>query len=169
MGGTNVQVGTENCHVHNTTEFVMNGKTAKGPDLPMPISDACFLKINETFAILIGNHLSTFYSWRLKVPQVIVYSYSLQEEKATWMGLMSLKAIITTFPIKRGLQVNNFQIVNLCTEVLSCRISVKFFVNKVTKRSFRKLLTCKGPKLMKDRRIHQSCGYLEDSVDPNGK
>ena len=58
VGGTNVQVGTENCHVHNTTEFVMNGKTSKGPDLPMPISDACFVKINETFAILIGNYLS---------------------------------------------------------------------------------------------------------------
>ena len=58
VGGTNVQVGKENCHVHNTTEFVMNGKTAKGPDLPMPISDACFVKINETFAILIGNYLS---------------------------------------------------------------------------------------------------------------
>ena len=42
----------------------MNGKTSKGPDLPMPISDACFVKINETFAILIGNYLSKV--WTLK-------------------------------------------------------------------------------------------------------
>ena len=32
------------------------------------------------------------------------------------MVLMSLKAIITTFPIKRGLQVNNFQKVKFLTD-----------------------------------------------------
>ena len=51
----------------------MNGKTAKGPDLPMPISDACFLKINETFAILLGN-LSIYYLSFLKTKSATSYS-----------------------------------------------------------------------------------------------
>ena len=37
----------------SSTEFVTNEKSITGPELPMPISDACF-KINDSMAILVG-------------------------------------------------------------------------------------------------------------------
>ena len=69
------------------------------------------------------------------------------------MGLMSLKAIITTFPIKRGLQVNNFQKVKILTDFSTqqyCHVEFPFkFCDKmVNKMDLLKLMI---------EHVHKTC------------
>ena len=62
-----------NASALQTTEFVTAEKSWRGPDLPIPISDACFVKINESMALLLGG-IST----DGKFPEETFY-YDIQE------------------------------------------------------------------------------------------
>ena len=62
-----------NASALKTTEFVTAEKSWRGPDLPIPISDACFVKINESMALLLGG-IST----DGKFPEETFY-YDIQE------------------------------------------------------------------------------------------
>ena len=55
-GGTNVhrKNRTVQSSILTSTEFVTNDNSIPGPELPIPISDACFIKINDSIAILVG-------------------------------------------------------------------------------------------------------------------